>query len=512
MKTNIFVIASLAFALLSSKAQATQADETTITITGQAAGPTPFINKLSLNCSDPSNLTGIRFTITPRTGSVTRPLSAMYSKAYLAGRGYFDSQSGQITVPVFGLYGGYNNTVTLSYRFADDSSKTDATTIATGTFDDACEFNSATVRQARTTTTALSYDFILVTSSCGLHSPTVIDTDGKVRWVGSAGVQNSTATFFDNAFYQADGARVLRMELDGTVSVIGDYSSIGVVDLHHNIDRGRNGLIIDVNTPDYVESVNLEIDPHTGKVLRKWNHAAIISAAMTAGGDDPTGFVRKAQGRYDFDAPEDWFHNNSTTYRAADDSLIVSSRENFVYCLDYDTKAIKWIFGDTTKKWYQYVSLRKFALSAGDGGHTPVGQHALSIGKDKTLLMMDNGQPSAHHQPAGPRRYSAPRKYQFNLPAKTLQEVWSFPNGQNVFASFCSSVYEDAPKNYLVDYANANGYGRILGLLPTGDKVFEYAYPTSKCEDTYRSLPMHWESLSFAAPTKAQALDLATDE
>ena len=41
--------------------------------------------------------------------------------------------------------------------------------------------------------------------------------------------------------------------------------------------------------------------------------ANIISAAMTAGGDDPSDFV--------FDTPIDWFHNNSCTYDRGRDTL-----------------------------------------------------------------------------------------------------------------------------------------------------------------------------------------------
>ena len=63
---------------------------------------------------------------------------------------------------------------------------------------------------------------------------------------------------------------------------------------------------------------------------------------MIAGGDDPSGFV--------FDSVlGDWFHNNCTAYRAEDNTLLVSSRENFVIALDYDSDAIKWILGDSTK-------------------------------------------------------------------------------------------------------------------------------------------------------------------
>lgn len=94
------------------------------------------------------------------------------------------------------------------------------------------------------------------------------------------------------------------------------------------------------------------------------------------GGDDPSVFIR---------APDDWFHNNACTYRKSDDSLIVSSRENFVICVDYETSAIKWILGDPTKAWYQYPSLRKFALTLGRDTYPPIGQHSVSITEDDSF-------------------------------------------------------------------------------------------------------------------------------
>ena len=72
----------------------------------------------------------------------------------------------------------------------------------------------------------------------------------------------------------------------------------------------------------------MEVDAG-GNILRTWNLADIISAAMIAGGDDPHQFVYRA--------PIDWFHNNACAYRSSDNSLIVSSRENFVIALDYDS-------------------------------------------------------------------------------------------------------------------------------------------------------------------------------
>ena len=159
--------------------------------------------------------------------------------------------------------------------------------------------------------------------------PAIVDTDGALRWVGTTGFVTNTSGFFDNGVYLPNGSQLYRIELDGTFISIGDYADIGVTYFHHNIDAGKVGVILEANTASYFESFVLEVDAHSGAVLKTWNLADIISAAMRAGGDDPNQFV--------YPAPNDWFHLNAVAYNRADDSLIVSSREDFLICLDYDT-------------------------------------------------------------------------------------------------------------------------------------------------------------------------------
>ena len=213
---------------------------------------------------------------------------------------------------------------------------------------------------------------------------------------------------------------MFRIELDGTVRLVADYSNIGVVHFHHNIDTGKTGLLLEPDTTSYFESTIMEVDSIDGQVMKTFNMAAIIRAAMIAGGDDPNQFV--------FPTPTDWFHNNGAIYNRADDSLIVSSRENFVICIDYQTKAIKWILGDPTKKWYQFASLRKFAIAVAPGSLPPIGQHAPSITYDQNLLVFDNGQKSQFQDPPGDHRdYASPRKYSLDLVANVATEVWNFP-------------------------------------------------------------------------------------
>ena len=196
--------------------------------------------------------------------------------------------------------------------------------------------------------------------------------------------------FINNAVYETDGPTLNRVDLDGATSVLGDYSSQRVVNFHHNIDPGKTGMLLEADTTSYFESVIMEVD-FSGNVLKTWNFADIISAAMRAGGDDPSQFV--------YPAPTDWFHNNAAYYNRADDSLIVSSRENFVICIDYNTSAIKWILGDPAKKWYQFPSLRRFALTAAPGSLPPIGEHGVSVTYDEHLLLFDNGNPSSFSAP-----------------------------------------------------------------------------------------------------------------
>ena len=468
-----------------------------VDITGQTPGALPFNGSINLSFADVGQIAYVTFTVQPKPGSVTRPVSARYSAAYLRGRGYVDALTNVVTLPVFGLYSNYANTVSLTTGFLTGQLEHTQVTVPTVNYR-ADLHKHPEVLQARTRNTDLSYDFILLKDSSSDFTPIILDTDGEIRWVGSGGINGVTSGFFNNGIYvSGGGATILRQELDGSESIVGDYTDQGVIDFHHNFDVGRDGIITDVDTSAQVESTNIEIDPATGAVLHRWNLADIISAAMTAGGDDPTQFVSPS--------PDDWFHNNSTTYRASDNTIIISSREDFVIALDYDTQAIKWILGDTTKLWYQFPSLRQYALNLGANTHAPIGQHSVSIVRDR-LLLFDDGFPSIHQVPAGKgRSYSAARKYLIDTAANTATETWNYTAAKMISSPICSSVYEDAPLNFLIDYATEGyspttpaAYTEILGLNAAGTKIFDYRYPAvAVCGSGWNAQPIHLEQLVF---------------
>ncbi|MFL6599574.1 MAG: aryl-sulfate sulfotransferase [Chthoniobacterales bacterium] len=490
------------FLIVPRIARANQADDTTIRIIGFTPGVTPFISNVHLTASNATVIKEIQFTIHPKAGSVTRPLSATYANYYLIDRGFENQQTGDITLPVYGLYDGFANVVTLTYRFVDGSSRQANLTIGTAIYDDTCGYKSPIVVQPRTHSTDLSYDYIFISSGgCGNNAPVIIDTDGALRWVAPSIIPNAlmaSSLLIHNAVYETHDSTLSRADLDGATTPVADYSSHGVVNFHHNIDPGKTGMLLEADTTTYYESVIMEVD-FSGALLKTWNLADIISAAMRAGGDDPTQFV--------YSTPTDWFHNNAAYYNPADDSLIVSSRENFVIALDYNTSAIKWILGDPTKKWYQFPSLRQFALTLAPGSLPPIGEHGVSVTHDLHLLLFDNGFPSGFQHPIGASRsYSSPRKYQINLNTKVATEVWNYENNQIVYSPICSSVYEDAPFNYLIDYAFAHssfqtgqGFAELLGLDRSGNTIFWYKYGTQFCNTAYNSRIIHLENTKFPA-------------
>jgi arylsulfate sulfotransferase len=455
-------------------------------------GPTPFIRFAHTRVSDVAAFEFAQFQIQPKTRSATRPIKVQYARSYLEMRGYFDPQNGSVTIPVFGLYAGRRNHVIITLGFSDrfHHNKRFAVNITTPAYNGGT-YSNPTVVQPRLPGTTLSYDFILLKNYADSNTPIIIDTDAEIRWVGTAGVGAQNCILFDNAFYVTSGTSLLRTEFDGVTTPVANYGGIGVTGFHHNIDPGREGMVLDVDTVNQTESVNLEVDA-AGNVLRSWNLADIISAAMIAGGDDPSQFV--------YPAPIDWFHNNASAYRSSDNSLIVSSRENFVIAIDYDSGTIKWILGDPTKHWYEFQSLRQFSLTLAPGTLPPIGQHAVSMPGDQ-LLLFDDGAGSNFQQPPGETRtYSAPRKYQIDLGAFEATETWHYYPDPSVYSPFCSSVYEDAPDNYVIDYTLGGPYvyTGLVGLDGLGNVAFNYHYDEEAfCGTAWNAIQIHWEDLNL---------------
>jgi arylsulfate sulfotransferase len=460
-------------------------------------GPSPFISFVELSGKSIGTVAGVEFTIAPKPGSVSKPVDVFYSIAALQARGYVYTADSAIRMPVYGLYAGYANQVALRLIFQNGTSHTINVIITTPAYDDPTGiYSKPTINVARAAGSALGFDFFAMKS--GLGSPVVVDTDAEIRWVIPIKRGSLSTALQGDTFVIGDGSYpiVHFVRLDGT-QTSSPIAASTFTDFHHNIDHGKEGLLGEfdatVGGVKNVESNIAEIND-SGFLLNHWDLGAIISAYMSSQGDDPTLFVRPGT---------DWFHSNASTYDPRDDSIIVSSRENFLIKLDYKTGNIIWIFGDPTKYWYTFPSLRAKALLLANGGLYPVGQHAVSITSQGYTMVFNDGDGSAD-QPAGQspgitRTYSAVSAYTFDTASMTATDVFDFDYGQTLYSAVCSSAYEAQSHSILVDYAVAanSTETRMVGLNAAHDVVFDFQYKTVPCETSWNAIPMPFDNMSI---------------
>jgi arylsulfate sulfotransferase len=477
--------------------QPTLAAESHASVIEQTPGTTPFIMKLTLFVEHFDDLRTVSYTIAPKPGTHAKPVSVSFERSWLEREADYNNFYRRLTIPVFGLYANYHNDVSVSLGFNDGSLHTERVAMDSAAYTEPAAFyDSPTIKTPRGADDASGVDFIAIHN--GITTPVVIDTDGNLRWVGRGVDTSISAIFTGTAFYVGSlGAPTLfRVNLNGTWIPI-PLASPSFTDFHHDLTPGKTGYLAEVDAFDNgvqkIETILAEITAD-GQVLRQWDMAPIFRNYMLAHGDDPANFVRDGI---------DWFHMNSAIYDPSDDTLIVSSRENFVAKLDYETGAIKWLFGDTTKHWYvDYPSLRALALTL-TSGKAPIGQHALSLRPNGELLLFNNGFGSLNQPPGTAtgetRSYSAPSRYVIDEKARTAAEVWTYTHDGTLYSDLCSSAFETTPGHYLVAYAVADQRtrARILAIDSGGAVAFDFEYPTFICNAVFMAVPIDFAALSL---------------
>lgn len=478
-------------------------------LSGCATGPSvptvsvqnvsPFVAYVTLAGFDLSGVTGVQYTIAPKPGSVSKPVQVEYSMDALSNRG--DVGPGQLQVPVFGLYAGYQNQVSVQLEggTGNNSDNPQRVLITTASYSGPSEiYTQPDIEVPRTLGSDLGFDFMFIKSELG--TPVIIDTDGEVRWAAT-GITNSMSSAFDgDGFIIGDpgGPTVYQLQMDGSISSAYLPSTL-FTDFSHNMYRGKHGFLAEVDeSNDGVANLDSNViefqDSGFPSILHRWDLGAILSAYMSSHGDNPAEFVRPGV---------DWFHANAAIYDPSDDSIIVSSRENFLIKLDYKTGAIIWILGDPTKYWYTFPSLRAKALTLMSGGLYPIGQHGITITPDGLLMLFNDGlgslnQPSG--APAGETRtYSAVSAYSINEASMTAVNVWNYTAGQTIYSSICSSAFEAPDKSLFVDYATADSgtQALLVGLDPNHNVVFEFEYPTTWCNTAWNAQPIALDDLKI---------------
>ncbi len=477
----VFALALSACGDNNNDAPAKQAQSSDIRLGVAAGGPTPFISFVPMNGASLKQVASYRFTIAAKPAAVARPVDVTYSAAALSRAGHYVQGSDTARLPVFGLYAGYLNRVTVDLTYADGSQQQLAVDISTPSYADRLGiFDRPNIIKKPSAGANGDLNYFVMKSSIG--GPVVIDADADIRWVAPVAIDGSSLVPDGDSFLigKQAGLTLSRLFFDGriTESLI---AAPGYTGFHHNIDVGKVGFLGEFDTvvggvPN-IETVLMEFD-RSGVKGKEWDFADIVRRHMLKHGDDPSLFVRPGI---------DWFHMNASTYDRRDDSIIASSRENFVIKVDYNSGDIKWILGDPTKYWYSFPSLRAKALTLEAGGLYPIGQHALSVAAGGGLLLFNNGGRS-FNQPAGvalgeARTFSTVSLYDVDLEKMTARESWRFDYNKSILSDICSSAYETKGGAMLINYSTASNRtkARLVGLDPARNVTFDYEYASSTC-------------------------------
>ena len=460
-----------------------------------------FISALNLAGLDTSKIKNISFHIKTKDGNFAKPVSATYDWNYLSSNGLYNTANKNVQIPIFGLYSDYLNELTIDIQYSDDSVYSFQKMIPAAAYVDSVGiYDNVGISIKPTATPSYSYFYL----KGALKSPIIMDIDGEIRWDSDIKRVSSSSIFINNVFWTGN--------IKGAATAIDTLSLYGKTDVlhingtamgsdayfHHNIDLGKKGMLIELDgTTDRalkIESFLSEIDA-TGNVIKEWDLGKIFSEYMLLEGDDPSNFVRDGV---------DWFHMNAATYDPADDTLLVSSRENFVVKLDYNTGKIIWLLGDETKHWYSYPSLQKLTLSL-SSGQVPIGQHAVSITKEGKLMLFNNGRRSLNNPSGTPAGIdlatSQTAIFDIDSQNKTGQIIWSFDDG--IYSDICSSIYQDQLSDqgdFLINYAAADDRTRVViqGINKEKQKLFEFTYPSlTPCATSWNAIQIPLENIHF---------------
>ena len=217
---------------------------------------------------------------------------------------------------------------------------------------------------------------------------------------------------------------------------------------HHRVNRFPNGNLLLLSAemrelPDWPENdtdpdaprgpanvvgdVVLEVTPK-GAIVNKWHLLDMLDPYRLCYGSC-SGYWRKLG----FPDSNDWCHTNAVFYDARDDTIMLSLRtQDCILKFHRSTGEIKWILGDPGNwraPWSHWLL-------------KPVGdvewqyhQHDCSVTPTGTILCFDNGNhralPFAEPLP-GEKNYSRVVEFKVDEQAKTVEQVWSFSDGDGL--------------------------------------------------------------------------------
>lgn len=347
----------------------------------------------------------------------------------------FDDENTDHMIPVYGLYAGRTNDVTLTLSYADGSRETLPLQIETEGLPDALSHEVVRAHVMDETAYQPGLNFTYMGNNAD-ERKSAFDANGDYRWYldtssellslsGYCANYNGGNSIFFSVGNRSYGA-VAILEMNYLGKLLNAY--MAPYGAHHDIEVTPETLLITGSSDAKVkEDFLYEIDRESGAIITTLDYDTMLQVQRDQTVDFPeiTNF-------YD---PGDWLHMNSITPHG--DDLIISSRhQSTVICNDREGN-IKWMLCDPTD-YYAYFD--QYIL-------TPIGedfeyqyiQHAVEVMPDQDgnpdtldILLFDNGDFRKETRDC----YSRVVQYRINEKAMTVEQVWEYGSDRTELFSY----------------------------------------------------------------------------
>lgn len=329
-------------------------------------------------------------------------------------------------IPIYGLYPGVTNTVSLIMTDENAVSVEKTFTIETESLLPSLAQNRFHIyKSALPMSPGFTFSY---SNGFGYNNRSAIDANGDYRWYltksfNYPGSFNQGESLFLS--YGQSSGTMFFLELNYLGKVLNVYHS--PYGNHHDIEVTKDSLLVlgSDNAPNTIEDFIYSINRNDGKVTKTLSYLDVLIRTRNFGA---------------YYSNQDWIHMNSIIEHQGD-VIISSNRQSSVVRNDWDGN-IKWILGDPA----QYTSAyQDFLLKPiGSGFLYPYNQHAVEIlpdtdGNPDTLdiILFDNGTSRfivdqklqdqiIAHKIETPSLFSRMVHYQINEMDMTVKQIWQY--------------------------------------------------------------------------------------
>ena len=339
----------------------------------------------------------------------------------------FDGYGTEHIIPVYGLYAGRENAVTLTARTEAGAERTAALSIATDALPDSLAHE--TVRAYALDASAVQPGFTFTYRGNNMQiTRAALDVNGDYRWcldLKGGDALLGYAQYCGN-YNGGNSVFIAVGSLDYGVVDILEFNLLGKLlnawyspyGAHHDIEIDGDTLWVTGSVDSGTkESLLYALDMTTGEITHTLDYADILQPYR-----DQAQFYTGERVFYEL---SDWCHMNSVT--TCGDDLIISSRhQSTVVCNDRDGN-IKWMLCDPAD---YFAHFQRYILRpVGDNFTYFYTQHAAEVMPDQDgdpdtvdILLFDNGD----FRVADAEKASRMVQYRVNAREMTVEQIWSW--------------------------------------------------------------------------------------